>query len=176
MSIIHLRLKPPTVLEKPPHEANRTTKANRAIRSVLGNARISIQGSHFYFFSLSKLNKARKGWGGRASEHIDWPSPATEAGWPSFISSKRSDLLVFFFLEVKEIDGLLDPSLLPQWSARFFVSQWTVIYEQQPWSILQRESQSPRCCLWRCPLRAIRRSTRYFNCPEVANRAVQSTR
>lgn len=71
MSIIYLQLKPATILEKSPHEADRTTKANRVIHSVLGNPRISIQGSHFYFFSLLKLNKARNGWGGKASKRID---------------------------------------------------------------------------------------------------------
>jgi len=71
MSIIYLQLKPPTILEKSPHEANRATKGNKVIHSVLGNTRISIQGSHFYFFSLLKLNKDRNGWGGRASEHIN---------------------------------------------------------------------------------------------------------
>lgn len=55
----YLQLKPATSLEKFPHEATRTMKANRVIHSVLGNTRISIQGSHFYFFSLSNLSKAR---------------------------------------------------------------------------------------------------------------------
>lgn len=58
MSIIYPKLKPPTILEKSPHGANRTTKAVRVIHNVLGNARIIIQGSHFYFSPLLKLNKA----------------------------------------------------------------------------------------------------------------------
>lgn len=51
MSTIYLQQKSATILEKFPHEATRTMKANRVIHSVLGNTRISIQGSHFYFFS-----------------------------------------------------------------------------------------------------------------------------
>lgn len=46
----------------------------------------------------------------------------------------------------------------------------------QGWSILRRQSQSGHHCLRRCPLRAIHGSARYFNCPEAAGGAVESTR
>lgn len=125
-------------------------KANRVIQSVLGNTRISIQGSHFYFFSLSKLNEARNG----QRSIIDEPSPVTEAGSQNFISFKQLDLPIFFFLEVKQkLTDYLILGCCPSDPACFFVSQSAVIHKkQQPCASLKHplKTEPSACrCLWR---------------------------